>query len=101
MKKKARNFIFRESKLTSAISSSPMTPNGTIVAPNLAAILTNSGWSGQNNLYISPWEIERNCEITHENNTAKGSHQTSTCFSANKRNSDYNSHQQIVAGDHS
>jgi hypothetical protein len=32
-----------EPKLTSPTSSSPTVPNGTIVAPNLAAILTNSG----------------------------------------------------------
>lgn len=31
------------SELTSSISSSPTAPNGTIVAPNRAAILTNSG----------------------------------------------------------
>lgn len=40
--------------VTSATSSSPTTPNGTIVASKRAAILTNSGWSGQNSLYSSP-----------------------------------------------
>ena len=45
-------------KLTSATSSSPTAPNGTIVAPNRAAILTNSCWSGQNNLYSSPQQYK-------------------------------------------
>ena len=36
------------------MSSSPTTPNGMILAPNLDATLTNSGCSGQNNLYSSP-----------------------------------------------
>lgn len=36
------------------MSSSPTQANGMIVAPNCAAILMNSAWSGQNNLYSSP-----------------------------------------------
>jgi len=39
---KIQRLLYENHKLTSAISSSPTTPNGTIVAPNRAAILTNS-----------------------------------------------------------
>lgn len=63
-RKKHEHLLYKKSKLTFANSSSPMTLNGTIVVPNLA-ILTNSGWSGQNNLYILPWEVEK------DNNTKK------------------------------
>ena len=50
-------------KLTSPTSSSPTAPNGTIVAPNRAAILTNSCWSGQNNLYSSPQQYKSTITI--------------------------------------
>lgn len=53
--------------LTSQISSSPITPKGTIVAPNFAAILINSGFSGQNSLYSSPYKVSR-C-LTQKNTT--------------------------------
>jgi len=39
---KCKRDVAEKDSLTSAISSSPTVPNGTIVAPNLAAILTNS-----------------------------------------------------------
>eukprot|EP00958_Prasinococcus_capsulatus_P024392 scaffold3793_cov397-Prasinococcus_capsulatus_cf.AAC.5 len=43
---------------TSKPSSQPMAENGTIIAPCLAANRTNSGFSGQNNLYSSPFLLQ-------------------------------------------
>lgn len=51
---KEKNWFRKRPTLTWPRSSSPTAPNGTILAPNLAAILTNSDCSGQNNLYSSP-----------------------------------------------